>query len=376
MIASVVEFLPDNSKKANLRAAVERLGRTQDVVRIALMPDAHVAEDVCVGTVTATTRRLLPAAVGGDIGCGMVAVRLRCDADLLADRDRAALVLAGFYAHIPHAMHASKNAPELPEVLRDKPLAGGALDTLKRREGRLEFATLGRGNHFLEVQSDDDNHLWLLVHSGSRCMGPAIRHHYESRGERDPSGLTWLDADSDLGRDYLEDAAWAAHYARASRALMVDAAIRVFNDHLGVEADADTRIEVDHNHVRRESHDDGLLWVHRKGAMGLGAGESGVVPGSMGSESFHVEGRAFAEALCSSAHGAGREMSRSEARKRIAKRQLLREAEGVWFDHRLADRLCEEAPSAYKDIGAVMRAQQKLVRIVRRLRPVLVYKAA
>jgi tRNA-splicing ligase RtcB len=128
--------------------------------------------------------------------------------------------------------------------------------------------------------------------------------------------------------------------------------------------------------VRRESHEDRWLWVHRKGAMGLGVGEPGVVPGSMGSASFHVEGRGFVEALCSAAHGAGRELSRSEARKRIAKRQFLRETQGVWFDQRLTDRLREEAPSAYKDIGAVMRAQHKLVRIVRRLRPLLVYKAA
>jgi tRNA-splicing ligase RtcB len=373
---SITEFLPDKSKSDELRAAIERLGRTEDVVRIALMPDAHVAEDVCVGTVTATNRRILPAAVGGDIGCGMVAIRLLCQADLLADRDRAALVLAGFYQYIPHALHISKDAPDLPEELRDKPLADGALESLKRREGRLEFGTLGRGNHFLEVQCDEENQVWLLVHSGSRCMGPAIRHHYESRAEHDASGLAWLDAESNLGRGYLEDAAWAALYARASRATMLQRAIQVFADHFGVEADLETRVEVDHNHVRREIHDDGFLWVHRKGAMGLAAGEPGVVPGSMGSASFHVEGRGFGEALCSSAHGAGREMSRSEARKRITKRQMLRETHGVWFDQRLTDRLREEAPGAYKDIGAVMRAQQKLVRITRRLRPLLVYKAA
>ncbi len=375
-LVSIMEFLPDNSKNAELRVAIERLGRTEDVVRIALMPDAHVAEDVCVGTVTATTRRILPAAVGGDIGCGMVAVQLRCSTDVLADRHRAALVLAGFYQLIPHVKHASKEAPELPEELGDKLLAGGALDSLKRREGRLEFGTLGRGNHFLEVQNDDENNVWLLVHSGSRCMGPAIRHHYESRAEHDASGLAWLDADSDIGRGYLEDAAWAAAYARANRARMVDAAIAVFADHFGVEAEPGTRIEVDHNHVRRESHEDRWLWVHRKGAMGLNVGESGVVPGSMGSSSYHVEGRGNVEALRSSAHGAGREMSRSEARKCITKRQLLRETQGVWFDQRLTDQLREEAPSAYKDIGAVMRAQQKLVRITRRLRPLLVYKAA
>jgi len=376
MTASIIEFLPDKHHQPELRSAIERLGRTKDVVRIALMPDAHVAEDVCVGTVTATTQRILPAAVGGDIGCGMVAIRLQGQTDLLADRDRAAAVLAGFYERIPHALHTAKNAPDLPEDLRDEPLAEGGLDNVKRREGRLEFGTLGRGNHFLEVQSDAEKNLWLLVHSGSRCMGPAIRHHYESRAERDDSGLAWLHVDSDLGQAYLTDASWAARYARASRARMVEAALSVFADQFGVDGDYSTRIEVDHNHVRYETHENQGLWVHRKGAMGLQAGELGVVPGSMGRESYHVEGRGHSAALCSSAHGAGREMSRTEARKRIAKKQLLREVEGIWFDHRLADRLREEAPSAYKDIGAVMRAQRDLVRIVRRLQPVLGYKAA
>lgn len=376
MTASVVEFLPKNFGSADLRKAIERLGQTEDVVRIALMPDAHLAEDVCVGTVCATTKRLLPAAVGGDIGCGMVAVRLGANADLLEDRDRAALVLAGLYERIPHALHTVKTAPSLPAVLQERPLANGALDSLLRREGRLEFATLGRGNHFLEIQSDDEQQLWLLVHSGSRCVGPAIRHHYESRAEHDASGLAWLDADSDIGQSYLADVAWAARYAQESRACMVNAAIAVFADHFGLEADVADRIEVDHNHVRRENHNGQTLWVHRKGAMGLREGERGVVPGSMGSASYHVEGRGFGPAMHSSAHGAGREMSRSEARRRIAKRQLLREVQGVWFDQRLAERLREEAPSAYKDIGAVMRAQHDLVRIVRRLRPVLVYKAA
>jgi tRNA-splicing ligase RtcB len=156
---------------------------------------------------------------------------------------------------------------------------------------------------------------------------------------------------------------------------MVNEALRLFAELFGVEADQPSRVEVDHNHVRREEHDGRALWVHRKGAMGLGAGEPGVVPGSMGSASFHVEGRGHPDALCSSAHGAGRALSRGEARRRIGARQLMREAGGVWFDHRIADRLREEAPSAYKEIGAVMRAQRDLVRVVRRLLPVLVYKA-
>ena len=151
---------------------------------------------------------------------------------------------------------------------------------------------------------------------------------------------------------------------------------RTFADLFGALPDEASRVEIDHNHVRLERHGGRALWVHRKGAMGLAAGEPGVVPGSMGSPSFHVEGRGHDDALGSSAHGAGRALSRSEARRRIGARQLLREASGVWFDHRLAERLREEAPSAYKDIGAVMRAQRDLVRVVRRLTPVLAYKAA
>ncbi len=219
------------------------------------MPDAHVSEDVCVGTVTATRRRLLPAAVGGDIGCGMATLRFDGSPDLLAD------------------------------------------------------------------------------------------------------------------------AAFAAQYASLSRRAMVEAAAGIVEQALAVRRDPLSFLECDHNHVRREEHGGELLWVHRKGAMRLGAGERGVVPGSMGSPSFHVEGRAAEGALCSSAHGAGRAMSRSEARRRISTRALVREAAGVWFDHRIADRLREEAPSAYKDIGAVMRAQRDLVKIERRVEPVLVYKA-
>ncbi|WP_437682982.1 RtcB family protein [Sorangium sp. So ce131] len=378
MSARIATWLPDgaSAEARAVLARIARLAQTEDVAHVAVMPDAHVADDVCVGTVTATTRRLLPAAVGGDIGCGMVAARLRADADLLADRDRAARLLAGLYRRVPHLVHPSGSAPPLPDELLAAPLGAPALEAMKRREGRTELGTLGRGNHFLEVQRDDEGALWLLLHSGSRAMGPAIRQHHEALGARDPSGLRFLDADSDAGRTYLDDVAWAAGYARASRARMVAEVEALLAELFGVELDASPRIEVDHNHVRREEHGGRALWVHRKGAMGLREGALGVVPGSMGSPSFHVEGRGAEGALGSSAHGAGRALPRGEARRRIGARRLLREAEGVWFDHRLADRLRDEAPSAYKDIGAVMRAQRDLVRVVRRLSPVLVYKAA
>lgn len=374
MTATVRTWLPERPDPL-LATALDRLSRTEDVEHIAVMPDAHVSEDVCVGTVTATGRRILPAAVGGDIGCGMVALRLGARAELLASRDRAARVLSGLTRGVPKVMRRTAEAPPLPDALLEQPLSTHALESMKSRDGRLSFGTLGRGNHFVEVQRDTEGELWITVHSGSRSVGPAIRDHHESRAERDTSGLAWLDAGSEAGQAYLRDAAWAGLYARLNREALLDAATSVLADVLSASPDRASLVACDHNHVRREEHASGTFWVHRKGAMHLPSGALGVLPGSMGTSTFHVEGRGHEESLCSSAHGAGRCLRRGEARRRIGVRKLLSEVEGVWFDHRLAEGLCEEAPSAYKDIGAVLRAQHDLVRVVRRLEPVLVYKA-
>lgn len=375
MTADVRTWLPEKPDRL-LAAAIARLTRAEDVVHVAVMPDAHVAEEVCVGAVTATRRRLLPAAVGGDIGCGMTAVRLGAPADRLADRDSAAKVLAGLSKQCPPLLRRAAEAPPLPDALLERPLSAPSLEAVKSRDGRLSFGTLGRGNHFLEVQRDSEYNLWITVHSGSRSVGPLVREHHEARAPRGAEGLAWLDADTDAGRAYLNDVAWAAEYARRSRDELLRGALSVLADALGAEPDMASRIECDHNHVRLEEHPRGRLWVHRKGAMCLPAGTTGILPGSMGTSTFHVEGRGNADSLCSSAHGAGRTLSRAEARRRIRPRALLAEVSGVWFDHRLAAHLCEEAPSAYKDVGAVVRAQRDLARVVRRLEPVLVYKAA
>lgn len=358
-----------------LDQAIARLCSVEDVVHVAVMPDAHVAEDVCVGTVTATTRRLLPAAVGSDIGCGMATVCLHIRADHLRDAHAAARVLHAFGRAVPPLMHPVSAARQLPEELEAQ-LSSATLESLKRREGRLELGTLGRGNHFLEVQRDDDDVLWLAVHSGSRCMGPAIRRHHEAIAERDALGLAWFDAEDARGQAYLSDTAWAARYAAYGRARILERACEVLVDVLKATPDLSEPISTDHNHVRREEHDGCPLWVHRKGAQRVGPGVFGVVPGSMGSPSYHVEGRGTLDALSSAAHGAGRALARGEARKRIRARDLDAQMRGIWFDARLRNALREEAPGAYKDIGEVMRAQRDLVRIVRRLEPVLVYKGA
>lgn len=348
-----------------------------DVRHVVVLPDVHLASDVCIGTVVATAKSLYPAAVGSDIGCGMAAVRFDATAEVLADECAAARVLDGLGRVVPiHRQPSARLLPALPEELATLALSDPRLEKEKHRDGRVQFGTLGRGNHFLELQKDAEGAIWLLVHCGSRGIGEAIARHHLARATAGPVGLRSLDADSDRGRAYLADHRWAVRYAELGRLAIVDAVVALLQDLFGVAADRSTLFQADHNHVRRETHSAEDLWVHRKGALFAGEGEPGAIPGSMGTLTFHVEGRGSLDSLASCSHGAGRAMSRTEARRSIGLRRLLSETRGVWFDHRRADALREEAPSAYKDLRSVMRAQKDLVRIVRELRPILCYKGA
>jgi tRNA-splicing ligase RtcB (3'-phosphate/5'-hydroxy nucleic acid ligase) len=370
----VIRSWAESPLPEGVATALERLARSDDVRRIAVMPDVHLASDVCVGTVVATSRSLYPAAVGGDIGCGVAAVAFDGAATALDDERAAAAVLAGLYRAIPLVRHARKRAPELPADLAVQALSAPRLEALKCSEGSLQLGTLGRGNHFVELQADETGRLWLMLHSGSRAMGQAIRDHHLACCRPARSGLGLLDAESREGADYLRDMEWAIRYAHASRRVMARAASEVVASALGLETLPESLVSCNHNHVRRETHDGETLWVHRKGAIAAGLGEPGLIPGSMGTASYHVEGRGVAAALASSAHGAGRRLSRTDARHAVSARDVARQMKGVWFDHRIASGLREEAPSAYKDIASVLRAEAELVRIVRRLRPVLSFK--
>jgi tRNA-splicing ligase RtcB len=248
------------------------------------------------------------------------------------------------------------------------------LEAVGRNEGLIEFATLGSGNHFIELQSDEEGRLWLMVHSGSRGIGPAIRDHYLAQGEDVGGGLRALDATGGQGAKYLSDAAWARRFADASRRAMAEQVGTVIEAVVGARLSWETLITTDHNHVSLERHEEREFWVHRKGAMPAGLGQGGVLPGSMGGSSFHVKGRGHEAALCSSAHGAGRALSRAAARAKVTEREFRRQMQGVWYDYRLSDKLRDEAPAAYKDIKAVLRAQRDLVKVTRVLRPVLNYK--
>jgi tRNA-splicing ligase RtcB (3'-phosphate/5'-hydroxy nucleic acid ligase) len=360
--------------EAEARRLIDRLAALEDVARIAVMPDVHVAKDVCVGTVVATRSMLVPGAVGGDIGCGMLAVALEGEAAALRDAGRAGRVLRGLYSAAPPMRRHRRAMLQQAEDLRAEGLSHGALVRMAEDDGRLQFGTLGGGNHFVELQSDEEGRLWMMIHSGSRAMGQAIRGHHVAGAEPIGHGLVGLDAGSPAGGAYLNDLQWARRYADGNRRAMAEQVSELLLRELGMRADWQTLITCDHNHAARETHDGEALWVHRKGAMPADAGAAGVVPGSMGTASFHVIGRGHPDALRSSAHGAGRSMSRAKALASVTIRQLQHQMSGIWFDPRLTAQLREESPRAYKDVHAVMRAQQDLVKVMRTLRPVLVYK--
>lgn len=354
---------------------IERMAADDDVVRMAIMPDVHLAADYCVGTVVATKSRIFPHAIGGDIGCGMLAIRANADASLIDDQSGETL-LAMLRRFVPTNRHSRETAVDsLPAAFRNRTLSDFRLEKKIQRDGRVQLGTLGRGNHFLEFQRDEVGALWLMLHTGSRAMGQAINATHLALAEKD-GGFPFFEDDSDRGQNYWNDVAWAAEYASQNRRAILKVIEEIFDAMFGVEFDDESLIETDHNHLRREIVDGTSVWVHRKGAQSAEDGLPAIIPGSMGTASYHVEGRGSAAALNSSSHGAGRRLTRTAARSQTTTREVRRQLRDVIFDQRLERALREEIPSAYRDIRRVMKAQKELVKITRKLTPILSYKGA
>ena len=355
-----------------LDTAIERrlqcLAAAEDVSEIAVMPDVHLAGDVCNGVVVATKRMIYPQCIGGDIGCGYLCAEIL--AGDLIDEQTAAKILDGLYRSVPINKHTDREPLEFNRELSGTNLAKAAM-----REGRLQLGTLGRGNHFVELQRSHDDRIFLLIHSGSRAMGQVITTHHLKRAEVDASSkLKFLDADTVRGQELLNDIQWARQYASANRLAMMAAIEREVFAPIGIKVDREGLIHLDHNHVQREMHDGDEYWVHRKGAQGLSPGQTSIIPGSMGTKTYLVAGRGNRDALNSCSHGAGRSMSRTEAAKRISTKMLRREMSEVWFDQRKASSMVDESPSAYKNVRKVIKAQKELVRIVDQRVPILNFK--
>jgi tRNA-splicing ligase RtcB len=344
------------------------------VEHVAAMADAHVAEGVAVGTVFATETFVVPKALGGDLGCGMSAVRLDASID---DVDRKLLeqLVADLGRAIPagDATHRGRGV-DVPDALLCDPLSTHALEHTRDALARRHLGTLGGGNHFLEIERDADGALWLLVHSGSRGLGAAIAgHHTRTDGASDP--LHALDTREDEGAAYLRDLGWALAFARANRQALADKALEVIASTLGREVrGGDEVVDIHHNFVARERWFGRDLLVHRKGAVALPPRATGLIPGSLGTASYIVEGLGNEAAFGSCSHGAGRVMSRKEARANIKPHALARAMRRVAYPEALVKSLVEEAPDAYRDIGEVLDDQVDLVRRVRRLEPICVLK--
>jgi tRNA-splicing ligase RtcB len=357
-----------------VEGTLARLRRTEGVVQIAVMPDVHLASEFCVGTVVASEGVVFPQAVGGDIGCGMLAQAFDVEAEALADERLAARVIGQLSVMCPGRRHHRRLGFVLPESLRAMTLSDPRLEGVMRGEElRLELGTLGAGNHFLELQADAAGRLWMMIHTGSRNLGQQVLHHHLPRARRLESGVLALDTGTSEGAAYVNDVAVARAWARENRRCLAEAAERVLAHVVGARA-ASAAVDCDHNHVQLERVGEREVWVHRKGATAAQAGAAGIVPGSMGTRSFHTVGKGEAAALNSSSHGAGRALSRTQARDRVTVSALRQQLRGVWYDARLERALREEAPAAYKDIEAVMAAQEGLTKVTRWLRPVLIHK--
>lgn len=345
------------------------------VEHVAAMPDVHMAQGVAVGTVFATERTVVPGALGGDLGCGVSAHRFPFPAASLGRADLERL-LSSIARRVPvgDAVHRGAGLP-LPPGLQAASLSTHRLQKDWERLAPRHLATLGGGNHFLEMDRDGGGDLWLLIHSGSRGVGGAIAaHHLRVAAAKGEGSLPGLSTDSPEGAACLADIEWACRFAKANREVLAARAVEVLAEVLGCEPEPGASVDVHHNHVAEETHEGRVLLVHRKGAVGLEAGQRGLIPGSMGTASYVVEGRGEPRSFRSCSHGAGRVLTRSEARARIRPAVLEHAMRRVVFDRGRVESLVEEAPEAYRDIAEVLEDEADLVTPVLRLTPIAVLK--
>lgn len=374
----VAMWLADALEATTARALL-RLQSLSDLRRMAIMPDVHPSSDVCVGCVLGTESIVYPQAIGGDIGCGMATVALEGDGSQLPDAESLREVLRRMDRSVPIVM-AGTRADDLTSracVPNSHELRATKIVKVAERDGRLQVGTLGRGNHFVELQRDEAGMLWIMVHSGSRAMGQAVAGHYTTLAQREGvrSSLHGLRLGHASGEDYLADQEWCVRYAIANRRALLERTANCMKSVLGVRARWEMCVDVPHNIVRRERHGGADLLVHRKGAAVAESGRRGLIPGSAGTFSVHVEGRGDARSMSSSSHGAGRIMSRRDAKEHVRAREVAESMRGVVFHDDCLQRLRDESPTAYRDLRVVLEAQRDLVRVTRTLRPLLSFKA-
>jgi tRNA-splicing ligase RtcB len=356
---------------------------------VAAMPDVHLGIGATVGSVIPTVKAIIPAAVGVDIGCGMIASRLSLTGNDLEEKtlkkvfgqiERDVPVGFGQHSDARARSHAIKPFRKGLERILD------AHPGITKRVGKssswvLQMGSLGGGNHFIELCLDEANAVWVMLHSGSRGIGNAIGSYFIELAKKDVARNFISLPDKDLAYfqegaqhfgDYVEAVGWAQSYARANRAEMMDLVLDALRRHLPSFEVTQEAVNCHHNYVERERHFGADVWLTRKGAIRAREGELGIIPGSMGARSYIVRGKGNADAFHSCAHGAGRRMSRTAAKKSFSTADLEKQTQGVVC--RKDAGVLDEIPGAYKDIDEVMANQSDLVEVVHTLKQVLCVK--
>lgn len=356
---------------------------------VAAMPDVHLGIGATIGSVIATHKAIIPAAVGVDIGCGMVAARLSLTADEI-DEKSLKKIFNQITRDVP--VGRGQHADEHVLVEAVKPFEPGLKDLLERHPALLksfgrqskwanQMGTLGGGNHFIEVCLDESEQVWVMLHSGSRGIGNAIAEYFITLAKKDmerwmiqlpDQDLAYFPEGSEHFADYVQAVHWAQEYAMANRQAMLTLVLEALARHLPAFTVTTQAVNCHHNYVEKEHHFGADVWVTRKGAIRAGDGDLGIVPGSMGAKSFIVRGKGNRDSFCSSAHGAGRRMSRTAAQKEFTEKDLVIQTEGVIC--RKDKGVVDEIPSAYKDIDAVMANQSDLTEILHTLKQVVCVK--
>lgn len=364
------------------------------VGHVAAMPDVHWGVGATVGSVIATKGALCPAAVGVDIGCGMMAVKTNVVASQLPENLHD--IRVEIEKAVPHGRtnQGGKNDRgswrSVPEYMgaRWKEMFEKRYNAIVKkhpgaRAGNTanHLGTLGGGNHFIEVCLDTEQNVWVMLHSGSRGMGNRIGTYFIERAQREcekqrldlpDRDLAYLVEGTDLFDDYVEAVEMAQEFAYLNRAIMMHSTLAALRKHIPHLEVTETAVNCHHNYISRENHFDQNVIVTRKGAVRARATDLGIIPGSMGAKSFIVRGKGNVESFCSCSHGAGRVMSRNEAKRRISLEQHIQDTAGVECRKDMA--VIDESPKAYKNIDDVMKSQEDLVEIVATLKQILCVK--
>jgi len=362
---------------------------------VAAMPDVHWGMGATVGSVIPTLDAIIPAAVGVDIGCGMMAVQTSLGAEDLPDRlysVRRAIERAVPHGRTNHGGSRDEGSFKKPPAAAEKAWRGlkrgykriiEAHPSLDRGKSIQQLATLGTGNHFIEVCLDEQQRVWIMLHSGSRGVGNRIGSHFIALAQKDmrrhlanlpDEALAYLREGSDHFDDYVHAVEWAQRYARCNRELMMERVIEALRSlrKLPPFKAKLQAVNCHHNYVSREQHYGREVYVTRKGAVRAGEGELGIIPGSMGARSYIVRGLGNPESFESCSHGAGRAMSRRKAKRRFSVEDHEKATAGV--ECRKDKNVIDETPGAYKPIDKVMKAQADLVEVVHELRQVVCVK--